>query len=545
MPKLPFRSLAALGAAAVVFAMSPVRDAEACGGCFVSAQERTVVTDHRMALAISRDQTVLWDQIRYSGDPAEFAWVLPVRAGAKVEVANDELFTALDASTQPVVVAPNRMGGGFGCALTGCSSTEAESMSSSPGAGQVQVLGQSVVGPYETVTLRATDSDALSTWLKAHAFAIPDNIAPTIAAYVSDGFDFIALRLRPGCGERAMQPVRVVTKGADPTLPLRMVAAGVGARVGITLWVISEGRYEPQNFPSAVLDESKIRWDRFQNKSNYEQLSQDIMGGANGRTWHVEYAQRPQTISYSDPFSYGSGGYPSSSGYNPAYYNYGGYGYVPGLADTYYGLCKYRPTTSTSTSSGGTNAPFTPCPKTSTQPPDDTPSPTFDAGSPEDAGSDGGQELYDAGQDGDAGADAGPRSGETKDPPRDAGSGQQPPSANGSSGSSDTYDCRYLDDLQVAFKGMALSSVWVTRLRATLPADALSAGDLRLEPSQPQAVVTNVHFASTYLDEDRASGTDGGGGCLAAPKTHSTFGSWVLSTLAGIAVIARLRRRRR
>src|SRR5690349_15486316 len=80
--------------------------AEACGGCFVQQTERTVVTDHRMALAISPQETVLWDQIRYSGDPAEFAWVLPVRAGAKVELSNDAFFTALDASTQPVVLSP-------------------------------------------------------------------------------------------------------------------------------------------------------------------------------------------------------------------------------------------------------------------------------------------------------------------------------------------------------------------------------------------------------------------------------------------------------
>ena len=76
------------------------------------------------------------------------------------------------------------------------------------------------MGPYETVTLRSTDDDALRAWLKSHDYAIPDSIAPTIDAYVREGFDFIALRLRPGCGERSMQPVRVVTKGADPTLPL-------------------------------------------------------------------------------------------------------------------------------------------------------------------------------------------------------------------------------------------------------------------------------------------------------------------------------------
>src|SRR5688500_9464314 len=256
--------------------------AEACGGCFVPQTERTVVTDHRMALSISPQQTVLWDQIRYSGDPAEFAWVLPVRAGAKLEISNDEWFSALDASTQPVVYQPNTFGGRAGCALTGCGS-ESTSADSAFGGGQVQVLSQSVVGPYETVTLRATDDDALRHWLTSHDYSIPESITPTIDAYVREGFDFIALRLRPGCNERSMQPVRVVTNGADPTLPLRMVAAGVGARVGITLYVITEGRWQPQNFPHATVDATRVLWDRTQNKSNYEPLTQELMSGGENR----------------------------------------------------------------------------------------------------------------------------------------------------------------------------------------------------------------------------------------------------------------------
>lgn len=512
---------ALVGLAAI--AVLPPREAAACGGCFVPTTERTVVTDHRMALSVSRDQTVLWDQIRYSGDPAEFAWVLPVRAGAKLELANDELFTALDASTQPVVVAPNRFGGAYGCGLTGCASSEAAS-SSSPGAGQVQVLSQSVVGPYETVTLRATDSDALSTWLRSHAFAIPETIAPTIRAYVEEGFDFLALRLRPGCGERAMQPVRVVTKGADPTLPLRMVAAGIGPRVGITLWVISEGRYQPQNFPVAEIDEEKILWDRTQNRSNYEALSQSVMGQANGRTWLVEYADLPQTTSPFDPFlnPYGASPYATQA---TARAN----GYTPGLADTYYGLCKFRPrVTSPTASPSGSSAPYTPCPRTTPaqdpqqqdpqqQDPQQQDPQQEDAGTTDDGGT----------------ADAGAR--EPGAPAaEDAGAPEAPTETT----------CRYLDDLAVATKGMALTQVWVTRLRAVLPADALSAGDLRLEPTRPQTPVANVHVAAHYADEVKAAEDDGGGSCVSAPRSHSTFGAWALGSLAGLALVARLRRRR-
>ena len=70
------------------------------------------------------------------------------------------------------------------------------------------------------------------------------DIDPIIAAYVNEGFDFLALKLQPGQGVQAMRPVRVTTQGAGLTLPLRMVAAGTGATVGITLWVVADGRYE-------------------------------------------------------------------------------------------------------------------------------------------------------------------------------------------------------------------------------------------------------------------------------------------------------------
>ena len=52
--------------------------ASACGGCFVPPEDNTVVTDHRMILSVGQGESTLYDQIRYQGLPAEFAWVLPI-----------------------------------------------------------------------------------------------------------------------------------------------------------------------------------------------------------------------------------------------------------------------------------------------------------------------------------------------------------------------------------------------------------------------------------------------------------------------------------
>lgn len=267
-------------------------DAEACGGCFAASTEVTVVTDHRMALAVSTQQTVLWDQIRYSGDPREFAWVLPVRDGATIDVAKDEWFSALDTLTQTVVYPPGRST--MPTCLGGCSASSEGYADDRGGAGQspetVSVLGEKVVGPYESVTLRAIDPDALVSWLGAHGYAIPESVRPVVDAYQREGFDFIAIRLRPGCGVRSMKPVRVTTPGADPTLPLRMVAAGAGASVGLTLYVVSEGRWRPQNFPEARVDDAKIVWDVAQGRSNYAELSRAAMASGGGRAWLAESA---------------------------------------------------------------------------------------------------------------------------------------------------------------------------------------------------------------------------------------------------------------
>ncbi len=516
-------SLALLGALGL--AVVDVRDAAACGGCFVPPTERTQVTDHRMAFSISKQQTVLWDQITYSGNPRDFAWVLPVRAGTTVELSRDQWFAALDASTQPSIRAPNTYGGSFGCGVTGCGQSEATSALASDGAnGGVQVISQSVVGPYETVTLRSTDPKALSVWLKDHDYSIPPAIQPTIDAYVSERFDFIALRLRPDCNTRSMQPVRVVSPGADSTLPLRMVAAGVGANVGITLYVIGEGRYRPKApFVEVPIDYEALVWDRFQNKSNYDALSQQAMQSNEGRGWITEYADNPQI---SDP---AFGGTRQSFA-----------GRTPGLWQSYTGLCRSgaSPSPATSPTAVPSSQVQEPCPdtpdagiRTATDSGVDAAkvdSGVADAGADPDASTDPDASADDGGalDAGAAAKDAGVDSGAKKDA--------------GSSSSSAVSRCEGFDDLDLATAGMNPKDVWLTRLRAQLPAQILQLGDLKLEAHPSQTFVANEHQAVRFSDEKRS-----GSRASISGQAHEAYGTWALVGVGFVAVTALLRRRRK
>src|SRR5687768_2757844 len=69
----------------------------ACGGCFSPPEVITTVDSHRMVIALSTERTTLWDQIRYSGNPEDFVWVLPVPSGvAQVELADSIFFDEID-----------------------------------------------------------------------------------------------------------------------------------------------------------------------------------------------------------------------------------------------------------------------------------------------------------------------------------------------------------------------------------------------------------------------------------------------------------------
>jgi hypothetical protein len=255
------------------------RAAHACGGCFHPVENPTVVTDHRMVLSISQDQSTLYDQIEYTGSPSSFAWVLPVMGTVDVGVGADTVFSILDARTATRITPPPSQ-----CPPPPpCATLDAGSNVGAPG---VDVVRRQVVGPYESVQIHPqdpTDAKAVGDWLANSGFVLPPDVAPIVQAYVSEGFDFLALKLLPNATVKSMRPVRVTTHGASATLPLRMVAAGSGAKLGITLWVIAEGRYQPQSFPFFHIETSDVVWDWSATKSNYTELR-----AAHVDEWEIE-----------------------------------------------------------------------------------------------------------------------------------------------------------------------------------------------------------------------------------------------------------------
>jgi uncharacterized membrane protein YgcG len=266
------------------------RDARACGGCFVppTVETESVITDEKMLLSISMTQTTLYDQINYSGSPSSFAWVLPIKGTVTVGLSADVMFqvvnqlTATEVESPPTNCSPPPFCAN-GARLAGASASTETAASTG-----VTVTAQQQVGPYEAVQLHSSDGSALTSWLTQHGYDIPASTKPVIQAYVGQGFDFLALKLIPGQGVQSMQPVRVTSQGAAPSLPLHMVAVGTGATTGITIWVVASGRWAPSNFPTFTITPAELSWDWATESSNYETLRLSKEAALNGRGWQIE-----------------------------------------------------------------------------------------------------------------------------------------------------------------------------------------------------------------------------------------------------------------
>jgi len=465
-------------------------DARACGGCFHpplgGTMTATVVTGHRMAFATSPTRTVLWDQIKYSGNPEKFSWVLPVKGNVKLEASTDAWFEALDTVTNARVSAPYlqcfQQSGGGGC---DCGSS-ADDVALAPasrtagggplGPGGVIVAHEGSVGPYDYVDVQGSGM-ALVDWLPANGYVVPKDIEPVITAYATEGFRFLALKLAPGMviGDpiKQMTPVRVITDGGAMTLPLRMVAAGTGDRTSITLYVIAEGRYEIDGAPQVTVDTSQLVWDWATSTSTYATAHDQALNSQGGRGWLTSFSELGAfTKTHNDAL--GTSIAYSASGGGAGGAGVGGPGFgVPtysNLADLYFGQANVD--------DGHTDNCMG---RNFTQKLDDS-SLVYDDCTGQDMTVDGGTPIGDSGR-----------------PAADAGRTPPPNCPAGPAGAvpASSLICDTYSDIAAAMIGMHPKTVWITRLEANLPRESL-ASDLKIKPSDPQTEVSNTFRATKH-----------------------------------------------
>jgi Uncharacterized protein conserved in bacteria (DUF2330) len=219
-------------------------EAQACGGFY---HEPGLLAESQSFEAIfeAGDGQVRADyRVLYSGDAADFGWVLPF-PGAFVSLADGSsaAFDDLREGTAPDedLVEPREPacrndkglandGGGFGD--TGSA---------------VEVVGEGFTGTYDYLVLEADSADALVDWLEERGWDLGES-ATAVDAYVADGvWRFLAIELAVTEGEeqtssRELPPISLVYEGDSLIYPARMARSGLTSSTHTTLYVKGDQR---------------------------------------------------------------------------------------------------------------------------------------------------------------------------------------------------------------------------------------------------------------------------------------------------------------
>lgn len=314
-------ALAALAAASALLVDTPA--ARACG-CLSSPMPPPVppvgevsYTVNQQSEQIIFEATPGWVtahvMIRYAGDPAQFAWLIPVPEVPELAIDPPTAFGLLDAYTQPTInvstenICPqsqwacnyhealfcgpggvNSGAGSFGDA--GVGSFDA------PGAGGgsgISVISEQTVGDYQTVIFRATEANLATQWLSDNGFIVNQTTSIYMESYVAAGMVFVAAKLVPGAGVSSIKPLRMKYRAANPTVPLILTAVASQPNLTVTSYIYSDTPYRPLGHPVVQIDPKRLATDTL-GRNNYPQVLSRMIDEAGGDAFVYEYRGSPQ-----------------------------------------------------------------------------------------------------------------------------------------------------------------------------------------------------------------------------------------------------------
>lgn len=307
--------LSLLTASAVLVAQTPV--AKACGCLSPPA-----VTEGQYAVNQSGEQIIFevepgWVTahvlIRYSGDPSQFAWIVPVPEVPELGISPVSAFGLLDQATAPDVTVSTEnicpisewscqyndvscggyddspgygAGGGVSLADAGAGS------GSGSGDSGVSVINEQVVGDYQTVTFRATEATLATQWLRDNGFIVNQTTSIYMESYVQANMVFVAAKLIPGAGIKAIKPLKMRYRAAYPMVPLILTAVAAEPHLTVTTFIYSDQPFRPMGHPVVTLNPARIARDNTQ-RINYPQALARAIDEAGGDAFAIEYRGVP------------------------------------------------------------------------------------------------------------------------------------------------------------------------------------------------------------------------------------------------------------
>jgi hypothetical protein len=272
--------------------------AGACGG-FFCGQQPVDQTAERILFEVGQDSVTMTTQIVFSGDAADFAWVLPlseVPLEGSLDVWHQQALNALDANTGPLFFPPDDPAcySCLGCefAVPGASPPAEQATSAPP---PVEVFIRQEVGEYDVAVIGSEDPAALIQWLNDEGYRITPPMEPYIERYTSEGLKFLALKLLDTADVDRLSPFRFTLPGTTPTIPLRMTALAAEPEMSILTFVLASERFEGKNWANLEIPDDQIRYNPTSVyattvSTNWPRLVAQAVDEADGQGWVTELA---------------------------------------------------------------------------------------------------------------------------------------------------------------------------------------------------------------------------------------------------------------
>ncbi len=311
----PFVATAA-ACALLAATLLPARPAAACG-CFsppvpdsIEGYAVNQLAEQIIFEVVDEDTVTAHVMISYAGDPASFAWLVPVPSVPALDISETMAFGIIDQATAPDARANvnNRCpDSNWMCRFhpqPDCNSVSlgsaggdfaAEAANGGDGGGNaspVTVLQQRQVGSYDTVVFSAEDAGETVGWLQTNGFIVNDSMTPYMQPYLDGGMLFLAAKLVPGAGVDAIAPLEMTYEHAGPIIPLRLTAVAAEPHLAVTSYIFADESYVPVGHPLAQVNASRITRD-FTGRTNYPMVLSRTVDEAGGDAFVAEYAGSP------------------------------------------------------------------------------------------------------------------------------------------------------------------------------------------------------------------------------------------------------------
>ncbi|KOX23937.1 hypothetical protein ADK67_19310 [Saccharothrix sp. NRRL B-16348] len=224
-----------LALAATLVAVDPAMSGACACGAFIANDKLRAQQETALVELTGRTESITLS-VQARSEATQAAFLMPVPARARFEVAEGELFTELDRISRPDVEVRRVVVDGDGAGAPPQSDRGAT------------VVDHVEVGPYEVAQLAGTDATAVTEWLGANDFTLPPALGGALVPYLAEGWLVVAVRLAPTSGSLSdgLPPMRLAFETDTPVYPMRLSATAEG-RQPLRLYVLADHRMDITN----------------------------------------------------------------------------------------------------------------------------------------------------------------------------------------------------------------------------------------------------------------------------------------------------------